>query len=160
RALVNGKIREKFEEYRKPNGRHIRIQLQFADEDLASLPWEYMFYYRERTPGYYLSEKVDLTLSRFMPPPMDLQEAEELRLLLVFSKTDDDGFDNDVADKLFDALGIRDKSITPDVCGDYCCVSFDGRVKITICQQPTYSRLSKYLSDVDTPFHIVHFVGQ
>jgi CHAT domain len=76
----------------KSRGQYLMVRLSFEEspEDLAALPWEYLYAPDTQTrPGFFLSAKVDLVLSRYLPlergePPA--LEPGPLRVLVLVSE--------------------------------------------------------------------------
>jgi hypothetical protein len=133
-ALFNGNVLRMFKSC-LACGRRLRLKLEFRDAiGLASLPWEYMFYERDKhIPGTYLCIQTDLILSRFLPAPNKvIPLTDKLELLLLVSQPDND-------EERYDSSLIQ-KAI-------------DDRI--------TTNTDRTILTDKSKPQpHIVHFIGQ
>jgi hypothetical protein len=108
-TLFNGEIERFFEERLQSvvKGDRLRVQLYFAEtaKELATLPWEYLWYPRGES---WFSTAVDFVLSRFLPPGQGgriagLDPGESpLRILVMVSEPE--GLNPVIADPVYDAI--------------------------------------------------------
>lgn len=150
--LFNGEVKSFFEKriaeatlVKASPDQRVRVQLSFQGEaaaELARLPWEYLYRLQEGTSrGFFLSTRVALVLSRFMPSERAREslsvEESPLRILIVVSKPVDLGpvLTGDVIDVI---QKLKD-------------------VKVDLLEAPTVTNFLDKLGDV--PPHVLHFIG-
>lgn len=146
RGEVLSFFKAKFNDAKKVRSR-LRIQLRFDAKaaDLAKLPWEYLYYYSSGK-GFFLSNHVDLVLSRYIPTdddrlPLDPEE-RPLRILVVVSQPTDLG--PVIAEPVIEAIqklaGVSEKPL----------------ITIERCDKPS---VAKFLKALETKPHVLHFIG-
>src|SRR5262249_36097138 len=100
RMLFGGEVAAFFEQKlaNLQEGERLRVQLSFQGQaaDLASVPWEYLYYPDTETRrGFFFATNVDLVLSRYVPlttARQNLAPAQgPLRILIVSCKPKDLG---------------------------------------------------------------------
>jgi hypothetical protein len=130
-------------------GERLRLQLSFDEDvdDLASLPWEYLYYPdTKNSKGYFFATAVDLGLSRYMPLLGDRAsikpEDSPLRVLIVVSRPQDEMLGPVVADDVIEPIKNMAEKI---------------QLKIDILYEATIDKFLKALSD-NKP-HVLHFIG-
>jgi len=151
-VLFNGDVENTFllklGEAKKKEER-LRLQLTFDDEvnDLASLPWEYLFYPSSQArPGFFFSTHVDLVLSRYMPLEDDREsltpDASPLRVLIAVSEPDDETLGPVAAKDVIEAIKkLADRYA----------------VTVDVLEKPTIDNFFEALRDVRP--HVLHFIG-
>ncbi len=146
RTLFNGEVGAFFEQTLKniPEGERLRVQLSFQEEasDLARLPWEYLYCPDTETrPGFFLSTRVELVLSRYMPLSTGRQalapEEGPLRILIVVSQPQD--LQPVISEPVIEA--IRQMA----------------NITINILDKPTVDNFLEKLEK--TRPHVLHFIG-
>lgn len=148
-ALFNG-VEQFFEnqlaEARKSEQRLV-LQLSFqGNDELASLPWEYLY---SRHLGFFLATHVDLVISRYISLEQGYQprEAEKspLRVLIVVSSPEDEDLVPVVgAEQLIqDVQGLSDKD--------------DLRIETHVLSKPTLNNFFEKLNECKP--HVLHFIG-
>ncbi|HYE98443.1 MAG TPA: CHAT domain-containing protein [Planctomycetota bacterium] len=132
-----------------PKGERLRLQLTFDDDvnDLASLPWEYLYY--PGTPvreGFFFATHVDLVLSRYMPLEADREslapDESPLRVLIAVSKPTDDTLGPVVAEPVIEAI----QKLTER-----------HPVKVDVLDKPTIDNFYEALQRFKP--HVLHFIG-
>lgn len=128
----------------------MRLKLVFMKpaEDLARLPWEFLFIPGENNDvdtGFFFSgQKTELILTRFVPAIEEVYEPkqEELKILVAVSraKVAGVGIDERETDSLLEQI----KSIP--------------HAKLTVLTDPTYNQLMDAIENTVRP-HILHFIG-
>jgi hypothetical protein len=127
-----------------PKGGRLRVQLSFGEKasDLASLPWEYLYYPDSGTvKGYFLSTNGSLVLSRYMPKGKEREslgvDESPLRILTVVSQPET--LAPVIAEPVIDAI---------EKLAD---------VKHTVLDKPTMANFLDKL--METRPHVLHFIG-
>lgn len=146
--LFNGQVEIFFEKTlaRVPKGERLRVQLSFQEEanELARLPWEYLYHPR---PPFWFSTHVDLVLSRYMPLPTgrsSLAPAESpLRLLIMVSEPKDGSLGPVVAEPVIEAIEKLKERLPIEI--------------IRLQEPPTRDRFVDVLAKHQP--HVLHFIG-
>jgi len=150
-GLFNDRILSCFEQSMSAvkDKRCLRIQLRFDKDaaEMASWPWEYLYYEPENGRGFFLSTQTDLVLSRYIPtlkPRKPLAPEERpLRILVVVSQPDD--LEPVVAEPVIEAIQKLAGSAEAPL------------IRIERCDKPTIDNLLKAIEDAKP--HVLHFIG-
>jgi hypothetical protein len=147
-VLFSGEIGAFFErllsEARKTHERLVvRLSFTEAAAKLANLPWEYLYYEKER---FFLSTRVDLVLSRYVQLGVGDQsiEPEEgpLRILIVVSNLEDQDLASVSANEVV--------KVIEELASDY-------RIEFARLDKPTIDNFLNKLEE--TKPHVLHFIG-
>ena len=164
-GLIGKQFRESY--FGKPKDTVLRVVLEFlpAARDLATLPWEYLYFpdSNEDGRGFFIAARSNLILSRHVPlsGPADVgrHKSKELRVLLVLSQPEFELVEETRDDEpvtVQRTMGIVESVDVVALLKDLEKTS-QGRIRIGTLEQPSRRSFTEELQRFDP--HVVHFVG-
>jgi len=138
-----------------PKGERLRIQLKFEEdaEDLASLPWEYMYYVPKHGPAFFLSTHAKLILSRFLPTQNPREQGEPpespLSVLVAVSNPNDPTLGPVVAEPVIEAIATLKDTLRQE----------NGGREAMLIDRLDNPTVESFTNALESEPHVLHFIG-
>jgi hypothetical protein len=130
----------------------LRLQLRIRDDRIGAWPWELLYDVRkiaeEEIDSPFLALSPKVILSRYHEQPIAVpqpEKLEKLRVLVIVASPQDYGSLNQLAHQEIESLRLLGETV--------------GRLELHVFENATPKPLWRYMTQVEHPFHIVHFIG-